>query len=407
MARQHCGCKDAEPRRGAVGGAEDGDGARLRDTAPSAVPPGATPGTAPLGTPTKFHSASRAERFALQAVARDLLPDERVRFCLRSRRPDQPGISVWRSVEHGRAHFQGLQVCGSVWHCPVCAAKISERRRAELSAAIAVHRAAGGDVALLTLTNSHHVGHRLRELLDGQEKALKRFRGDRASRALFDSMGVVGFVRALEVTHGANGWHPHYHLLVFLRRPLRSLVEFRDQLATRWVDCCRAAGLPLPSLERGVDLRGGTWAAKYAAKWGIEQEMTKSHVKRGRLKGSSPFDLLRQAMDAGEVEPCELFREFAKTFKGKAQLMWSRGLKAALGVQEVSDQELVQQPEESAVLLGQISSYAWQTILRLQLRARVLDAADDGPEALRAFLMNLPAAFPPVAAAQKEGCNRG
>ena len=28
-------------------------------------------------------------------------------------------------------------------------------------------------------------------------------------------LGKVGHVTATEVTHGSNGWHPHYHILLF------------------------------------------------------------------------------------------------------------------------------------------------------------------------------------------------
>ena len=42
----------------------------------------------------------------------------------------------------------GLQTCGSVWVCPVCGAKVVERRRGEIQQAMAMHRACGGEVHL-------------------------------------------------------------------------------------------------------------------------------------------------------------------------------------------------------------------------------------------------------------------
>lgn len=330
-----------------------------------------------LGTHAKFRSTLRAERFALQSVARTLLSKERVGHCCRTRQKGSQ-VSVWRALDHGGAHFKGLQTCGSVWHCPVCAAKISERRRAELEAAIAVHRASGGDVLLLTVTNSHHCGHALRDLLEGQEKALHRFRSARQSRVIWNDMGVVGTVRALEVTHGRNGWHPHYHFLLFISKPLRNLAHLKESLGVRWIDCCRAAGLPLPDLAHGVDLRGGEWAARYASKWGLEQEMTKAHIKKAKGGGRTPFDLLRLALDTGEAEACDLFKEFAKQFKGKRQLVWSRGLKALLRVEELSDQEISERADEDAELLGRLELDDWRRILRFDLRAKVLEAAEHG-----------------------------
>ena len=100
-----------------------------------------------LGQETYNPGLARLERFSLQSVVRHVLPGGRTAKCLRVRRRTSEGqeasISVWRSVEFESAHYKGLQTCGSVWACPVCSAKISERRRIELAAAIAMHKAAG------------------------------------------------------------------------------------------------------------------------------------------------------------------------------------------------------------------------------------------------------------------------
>lgn len=57
----------------------------------------------------------------------------------------------------GRAFFQGVETCGSVWHCPVCAPKIAEKRRVEVGQAIERHFADGGMAIMVTLTIPHHV----------------------------------------------------------------------------------------------------------------------------------------------------------------------------------------------------------------------------------------------------------
>ena len=98
-----------------------------------------------LGNITKSYSADlsdskntrslRARRYALQSVVRDILPNSRTSKCHRYKTPNKE-IEVWRGVSAGvagKAFYKGLMVCGSLWTCPVCAAKISERRRLELS----------------------------------------------------------------------------------------------------------------------------------------------------------------------------------------------------------------------------------------------------------------------------------
>ena len=143
----------------------------------------------------------RVQRFILQSVARKFLPKTRIDKCLMLRQGPKD-VEVLKSVEHKTAFYAGLQTCGSVWACPVCAAKIAERRRAEIQAAMAAHKAAGGCVNMVTLTCPHQRLDNLADLLAKQAKALNRFWADRASKAVFQEMGVIGQIRALEVTNG-------------------------------------------------------------------------------------------------------------------------------------------------------------------------------------------------------------
>ena len=51
-----------------------------------------------------------------------------------------------------RAGFAGLATCGSVWACPVCAAKVAAERAGELGAVLTAAGEAGHQVAMVTLT---------------------------------------------------------------------------------------------------------------------------------------------------------------------------------------------------------------------------------------------------------------
>lgn len=331
---------------------------------------------------------ARFERFALQSAVRRLLPDSRTAKCLRLRQKGRD-IQVLKSKQYGTCSYKGLQTCGSVWACPVCSAKISERRRVELQSAIAMHKAAGGDVLLATYTNPHYLGDVLAEVLKGQAKALDYLNTDRASRALFDDMGCIGQVRALEVTHGRrrrinNGWHPHYHVLLFVRSGL-DLEALRARLFERWESACRKAGLKLPSREHGIRLDDGSKAAAYASKWGLESEMTKGHTKKAN-DGETPFDLLRAYLANGDKQAGALFVAFAETFKGKRQLHWSKGLKKRFGIGEISDEELVEKADDEAAILGTITLEQWRQIIKVEGRSTVLELASQGWEAVTRYL---------------------
>lgn len=333
--------------------------------------------------------AARLERFALQSAVRRLLPDSRTAKCLRLIRPGLKGVEVWRSSEHGTAHYQGLQVCSSVWSCPVCAAKISERRRVELLHAIQQHEANGGQVLLLTLTNPHTSTDDLKAMLKAQALAMSRFNGTKAARSLWDSIGCVGTVRAWEVTHGNNGWHPHFHLLLFVSSGL-DLEVLRSSFYAVWANCCRLAKLPVPSVAHGVRLDDGAKAAQYVSKgmWGLDTEMTKGHLKKAK-QGRSPFDLLRCYMFDKDKQAGALFIEYAGAFKGKRQLVWSKGLKALFAVEDLTDDEVALQVEDDAVLLGTIAFNDWLRILKADARGEVLELARHSWEAVERLLFSL------------------
>lgn len=340
----------------------------------------------PLGINAKSSANrmdTRVARFSLQSVARSILPESRTAKCLRIRAYNSD-VQVWKHHEHGTAAYAGLQTCGSVWACPVCAAKVAERRRSELQGAMVTHQAQGGGVLLLTLTTPHQKTDKLADLLDSQAKALHRFWRDRSVKEVFQEMGTLGHVRALEVTHGRkspsnNGWHPHYHCLMFCGST--GLVDasrrkdWQVRLYLRWAACCLKSGLGEPSYEHGLKLDDGTKAGNYAAKWGLEDEMTKGHTKKA-LHGETPFDFLRAYLaDGSDRQAAALFKEFAETFRGKRQLSWSKGLKARFAIEETTDEQLANRVEESAVLLGLLTVDQWRDVLKVDGRATVLEIA--------------------------------
>src|SRR5690606_3133154 len=109
------------------------------------------------------------------------------------------------------------------------------------------------------------------------------------------AMGVKHKIRSFELTYGRNGWHPHFHILMFTDRFYQESGH-TDTLTQLWIKSCIRAGLAAPSMEHGLDLRDGTYAEKYVSKWGLEQEMTKGHIKQGRNGSFTPFDLLQYSM---------------------------------------------------------------------------------------------------------------
>lgn len=353
----------------------------------------------------------RAERWALKSAADSIRPGTRTCTCCKHRAPNIGGpglqdVQIIKSAQHGKAHYKGLMVCGSVWHCPLCAAKIAEQRRAELIKAIDKARVMGWGIHFVTLTVPHGVGDDLAELLDKLSKALKLMSsGNRSGlkhqlARIHESAKVLGFIRALEVTHGQHGWHPHYHLIVFTPPAIGpGIVE--HAYATAWASACVRSGLPQPHPVHGVTVQDGRFAGRYASKWGIEDEMTRSQAKTGKTKGLSPWSLLRVYL--GEEHPdytqeraAALFRVYADAFKGRRQLHWSCGLRDLLQLEaEASDQELAERDQDNTgYSMAWLTFKQWQAITRKRLQAATLTAAESGPEALCAFVQLVTGAPP-------------
>lgn len=336
--------------------------------------------------------ALRLERFVLQSAVRHLLPEKRVAKCHRLRASGQETINVMHNARLKSAHYAGHQSCGSPWDCPLCAAKISERRRVEevKPAMDKWKENYGGECLLLTLTNPHFIHTVLADLLKGQQKAMKAFVGSRAYRLLMADMGCIGAIRAWECTHGLNGYHPHFHIILFARTGL-NLAELEEQLYSLWSNACRLAKLPIPDRAHGVSLQGGDKADGYLAKggWGLDHEITKAHLKKSS-KGRSPMDLIRSYVYDADKQAGALFVEYSKAFHGKRQLLWSPGLKDYFNVEEKTDDEVAAEQDETAILLGRIEWPVWKLVLKFELRGEILELARLGSwEAIKGLLDDL------------------
>ncbi|WP_282035434.1 protein rep [Metabacillus indicus] len=324
---------------------------------------------------------ARTERYACQSIVREVFPSERVAICLRNRIKvfnEYDGIKVWRHKKTSKAFYSGLMVCGSVWLCPVCAAKISERRRRELQQAFEQHKKDGGQIALLTLTFSHKRFDALKDILNLFSKATEKFMSGRAFQNIRAEMGLIGRVRALEVTYSdANGFHPHAHIALFYTNKV-NLNDIEEQMYVLWKKACSKVGLTIDR-KHGISLEKGEKADDYIAKhgkWGIDHELTKAHIKKAKFKSLTPFDFLRNYLATEDKRYLILFKEYAECFKGKRQLQWSQGLKQKFVMEEKNDEQLAKEQTEQADLLGLIDYWIWKDILKQNKRSYFLDLCE-------------------------------
>lgn len=95
-------------------------------------------------------------------------------------------------------------------------------------------------------------------------------------------------------------------------------------------------------------------------------------------KGRSPRELVRLAGE-GDRQARELWLEFFSATSGKRrrQLVWSRGLKALVGIDEVTDEELAEGAEERQEQeLAEYNNEAWRRVRTK--RVRLMEAGERG-----------------------------
>jgi hypothetical protein len=355
---------------------------------------------------TKFVAARennpRAALFALKATAAELLPGNRIGICYHHRLPDVETVNLWYTPEGKKAYYRGLMKCGQGWLCPVCAQKLSEIRRKALRTAIDNTRETYLPI-MVTYTVQHHKGQPLSELLQGMNSAYRRMRMQRLWRMLKEEYLIVGETRAIEITHNENGWHPHFHVVVWMDLSILDAIRAEDgsfdlpwlaasmaeHFTPIWIESLAKFGL---SANKGPGLKvsttddllndyitkGGVVLPADDKKWSMAEEMTKGAQKKAHRDGKTAWDLLLEYF-AGMAESGALFQEYAVATKGKSALQFTPGLKDKLGLILDEESELIaEEIARDEILLAQIDITLWRKIVETQAIGELLDVASKG-----------------------------
>jgi len=315
-----------------------------------------------------------------------------------------PTVSLveYQSRETGetRLGVEGVMSCGSVWSCPICARRIMTVRAQEIQAAVSAH--GRSRVYMLSLTMRHAHGDSLALLAGMLATAYGALKSGRVGRELRRLAGWIGDVRSAEQTHGRNGWHPHLHALWFVDTALSPDAELALSLAwARAVE--RTATRVLVAAERGneallaklvgqrvarelgcagvlsamrraritPDLVHGCRVSRvtdgaYLAKMGLSFEAAFGAEKRAKKGHRSAWQIAEDAA-AGDPLARALWSEHHLAMRGRRQLTWSRGIRAALGLtEELEDQSIAADigpcEDEDSRQIATVSHVAWDAM---------------------------------------------
>lgn len=343
-------------------------------------------------------------RFWLKECAAQLLPQERVADCLKHIIPTRTTVEIHKVAGGKRAIYKNLGVCGSIWHCPVCASRITEHRRKELNIAIANW---SGSLLMITYTLSHSRSMPLTDALSSLKNAYRFLKAGDFFKKLKRDYWWQGSVRALEVTHGNNGWHCHIHELVFIGRHGRTPEEneltegqiagLKKRMFDQWTVALAREG-KTASLEHGLDVRtGNSYVKDYIAKfgrepiydrWDVAYEVTKQVNKKATIKGNrTPMQILFD-FGEGNASSGKIWKEYALGFKGSHQLQWTEGLRSMMHLAaEVSDLDIANETPPEFSLFATLSREEWKAVKNSHNEGRLLKVATESTEGqFRQFL---------------------
>jgi hypothetical protein len=265
-------------------------------------------------------------------------------------------------------------------------------RAEEVRRIATAHRATGGALYLVTLTLPHDQGDRLEPLRRAVADSFRYVRSGDAWLKKKKAIDYVGEVRALEVTVGAHGWHPHLHVLLFTARELTDaeLADLRAYYLERWSRRVVKFGYRAPSAEYGVTVVESR-RDDYLTKMGLADELAKGATKVGRGEGRTPFQVLADFADTGDVADLDRWREWTEGMHGARQLTWSVGLRERYTVEvEKTDTEVVADGDgEAEEQVARVSNDEWCLLVRADPDViwQLLDLAErGGASAVEVFL---------------------
>lgn len=349
----------------------------------------------------------RLTRFVGRQTLRSVTNVRRCSDC--GREPNGTAVGIRQTAE-GIVGFAGLVTCGRVWLCPVCNAKVMARRALEIGAALLWGQSQGFQLLWGSLTCRHNAFDYLDSLLEIQKEAWRyvvsdwRWRENSTTSTAVDDAtgdripvqgrwvsvgphihdsgcpvgcrkkksepvwleeisGRVGYIRAAEITDGANGWHPHFHPIIFYRGTPEEAQTFADLVVELWVEGVEAAGgeargegaqqlkvlKPTDAFENLAQyVTKATYEAAREAtprKLALETVWSQGKTGRGRIGETRSHWSLLAELETGTSSQKHVARvkwgELETATTSHRMITWSRGLRvfAGLGL-EKEDEEI-------------------------------------------------------------------
>lgn len=289
----------------------------------------------------------------------------------------------------------GSTKCGNAWSCPFCSAKIMRMRGDQISEIFEKHHATGGSAVMVTWTASNSIDKKLAETVNHFKDAYRFARKGRPYRNLTKNI-LAGEITAFEITYNdRNGWHPHFHSVLFIKKCVEINDMFIETLADSlfliWESASNKHGLKTLKYFKGrrvgIDVRRAWDASEYLTKFNKERDWSLSaEMTAGRLKGSkggsvTPLTIMELAIVHGRSSKYfDLTLEFLRATKGKAiiSLKGAKKLLAELDIPLTFDDYADANKPGEGVILGYLDKETYYSHMKHGGMGRVLEMARIG-----------------------------
>lgn len=329
---------------------------------------------------------ARSKRYFLRnGVLRDVTSDRAVAACGKCRRDKHRGVALV-SKEWGESQitaWENLQTCGKVWLCPVCSAKVRSKRASEIAAAGVEHLRRGGGLYTMVHSLPHDAWMPLWDSWTVLSEGFSAMCSGRAGVKIREGFGIVGHIKAHEVTVGSSGWHPHSHSLWMTERPLSGseVQDLNENLFSQFSGKVQKRGFrrPLLTYNKMGRVKDVGDLAVYVAK--AANELVRLDHKEGKA-GRTPFQVLEDLATMGGRGPDDmaLWRDWEKGCKRKDSIRWSRGLKGQFTLQEKTDADLAsEQVDGEEMERFEFSDEQWERVCQVpRAQSLMMDAIEQG-----------------------------
>jgi hypothetical protein len=250
---------------------------------------------------------------------------------------------------------------------------------------------------MVTFTASHREDMDLSWFKEKFKRAWGLFSSGKGWQGLKHKLGIEHWIRAVEPLRShVAGWHYHYHLLIFIKtdKLLGNDYENLEQvLRGFWLKKLATVGLWGNEHALRVSAHEDV-KANYLSKLGspvtenLQYELT--GLENKDQGGITVWELLRSSWKGNPVAGA-LYVEYVEAMTGDDWITWSNGLKPLVGLHEIPDEVLAENPDEELSPWYSVNDLEMFAVRQTRSQSMLIDlaATSRSTDAVRVFLTNL------------------